>query len=249
MMNRLLATSLFCSLSFGLSPVQPGLAQTSNLQKLDTESIISHLSTTHFTPSNDGVPGGTAGGGSRDFVWCSPDSPHYGVRLVPLVAMGEQNTTTEERPSFWVYIANPSLNKLLLSVKGEQGLYDYQSYVSVPDMSGVFKISLPADAPPLRVNATYEWGMAVACGEHLRPDDPFISGTIQRIVAPAIHQQSPAEQLAWYASNNVWYDTINMLAMMRTKAPEDRNLRTSWDRILEDVGLAELATAPLLILN
>ena len=251
MMKRLFTTSILCSIIFDFLIPQVSTAQTiqtipSHDPRLDTNNIISHIAMTPFTPSNDGVPGRTAGGGSRDQDWCPTHSPHHGVSLVPLVAMAEQNTTTEERPSFLFYIANQSLDKLLLSVKDEEGTYDYQAFIPIPNESGVLKISLPDDAPPLRVNKTYEWGIAIACTASLRPDDPFVLGQVQRIASPDMIQKSPTDQLAWYASHNVWYDTINLLAVMRAEEPDNPNLTTSWNHILRDVGLEEFTTAPLL---
>lgn len=208
--------------------------------------IISHIATTRFIPNNAGVPGRTAGGGSRDFGWCPTYSPHHGVELVPLVATDDQNVTTKARPTFLVHITNQSVEQLILSIKDQEGEYNYQTTVPILEESGVLQIALPDDAPPLVIGKTYQWGVAVACRSSLRPDDPFIQGQIRRISAPDMSQTALVDQLAWHAENHVWYDTISLLGELKLTRPDDMDLEASWNRILSDVGFAELASAPLL---
>lgn len=218
----------------------------SQLYARETSDIISQIATTQFIPNNEGVPGRTAGGGSRDFGWCPSYSPHHGVELVPLVAAHAQNVTTKARPSFLVHITNQSVEQLVLIVKDQEGEYNYETTVPIVEESGVIQISLPEDAPPLDVGKTYEWGVAVACRSSLRPDDPFISGHIRRISAPDMSRTPLVDQLAWHAEHHVWYDTISILGELKMTRSEDIELAASWTHILSDVGFAELASAPLL---
>ncbi|NET54585.1 MAG: DUF928 domain-containing protein [Merismopedia sp. SIO2A8] len=175
-----------------INPISSSSAQTSYYhQSDDIDDVVAHIATANFMPKREGVPERTAGGGSRNGShWCSNSSHNAGVSLVPLVATEAQSLTTAEYPSFLVHISNRSVDQLLLSIKDHQGTYDYQTFVPISEDSGVLKISLPRDAPPLEVGRSYQWGVAILCGEALQPDDPFIQGYVQRIQGPDLAQKS-----------------------------------------------------------
>lgn len=247
-MNRGLTTLLLYSACVILYPIQSGLAQTQeyNHQINNTNGIVARITATNFTPNNDGVPSGTVGGGSRSAGLCSANSTNHGASLVPIVAANAQNLTVAERPSLLVYITNTTVDQLFLNITDDQGSYDYQATVPISEGSGILKISLPDDAPPLLVGSTYQWSLAIICGESLRPDDPFVRGYIQRVEFPAISQDVLLETIAGYAHHGIWYDTISNLADARQADPDDAELLLHWMTLLSAVGFEELVSAPLL---
>jgi hypothetical protein len=252
-MNRLLATSLACSVSLSLAFMQADSAhaqfasdQTTATQTTDANDVVNRVLTANFSPSNSGVPGGTAGGGSRGGGACPTDSVNYGASLTPLLAANAQNLTTHGQPTFLVYIDNTAVAQLFLRVSDSEGSYDYQTLLPISEESGILKISLPDHAPALSVGSTYQWSLAMICGESLRPDDPFIQGTIQRIDPLTDLQSSEMEQVAQFAEQGIWYDAMSTLADLRYANPDNTDMQSAWVSLLNHVGLEELATEPLL---
>ncbi|MEB3211721.1 MAG: DUF928 domain-containing protein [Leptolyngbyaceae bacterium] len=207
---------------------------------------VTSVITTNFAPSNNGVPSDTVGGGSRNSGMCPTNSDSYGTRLTPIVADNSQNLTTLERPSVLVHIQNESVSQLFLSVKDEQGNYEYQTLVSIPEESGILNITLPDDAPPLVIGNTYQWSLVIVCGESLRADDPLVQGLIQRVEGTATGQGASMNQVVEYGNLGVWYDTIATLATIRQAQPEDAELLSMWNQLLTEVELDELGSAPLI---
>lgn len=246
-MNRLFVTLLVCSVGMSVSvlPVAIAQAQVTNDQSDETEDMVTRVITANFTPSNNGVPGGTAGGGSRGGA-CPTDSVNSGARLVPVIASVEQNLTTDSNPSWLVYIDNTAVNQLFLHVSDREGSYDYQTILPIEEESGILKISLPEEAPELALDTPYQWSLAIICGETLRPDDPYVQGTIQRVAPLEEIEVSEMEQVAQFAEQGIWYDAIDTLASMRQSNPDNAELQSAWTALLENVGLEELAAAPLL---
>lgn len=245
-MKRELAVFLsFISLSIALTSTSQAHLKQGKEQSKNNVSIAD-IMIGQFTPRHEGVPRGTAGGSSRGPSSCPTDSVNHGARLVPILAAPEQNLTMSSRPSFLVHINNKAVNQLFLSVVDDQGNYDYQAYIPIPEESGILNITLPEEAPSLTVGATYEWSLAIVCADSLRPSDPAISGTVQRIDTDPVAIANSMEQVEWYISHNAWYDTIGTLASLRQANPNDRNLGSIWDTALETVGLPELTDEPLL---
>lgn len=244
-MKRLLATALSLS-AFSLSVVPASVSVAQGHASSSSADSIIETMTSQFTPNTDGVPTGTAGGGSRGTGSCPTESVNYGSSLVPIVAATEQNLTVEEHPFLLVHMTNKAVSQLFLSVVDEQGDYDFQTYISIPQESGVLKIALPENAPALAPGSTYTWSLAIICGNSLRPDDPVVQGTIQRVSLTPMYTVDMVEQLRWYTENGVWYDTIATLAEAYQADPADNQLSAIWNSSLDAIGLQDLVSAPLL---
>ena len=89
------------------------------------------------------------------------------------------------------------------------------------------------------------------CGQAIRPDSPAAQGQIQRIepkpeLLGQLKNLSPLERAALYGKNGLWYDTLASLAEQMRSQPNDSTLISTWEKLLQSVGLEAIATKPLL---
>ncbi|MEM7771182.1 MAG: DUF928 domain-containing protein [Cyanobacteria bacterium P01_A01_bin.37] len=246
-MKRLLATSLICSTLISLIQSSSGVAEDHDSRlSSNNDDVIQRIVNPNFVPNNDGIPNRTAGGGSRNAGVCPTDSISHGASLVPILADDTQNLTALDHPSLLVYINNNEVSQLFLSVMGNEDGYDYQTVVPISEDSGILKIALPNDAPPLLAGSIYQWSLAIVCGESLRPDDPFVRGQIQRVELADAPRNTTIESVAFYVDNGVWYDAISTLADIRQVNAADVEVSSSWTALLGAVGLEEFASSTLL---
>ncbi|MBX2866163.1 MAG: DUF928 domain-containing protein [Leptolyngbyaceae cyanobacterium MAG.088] len=188
-------------------------------------------------PLESGTPRRTRSGATRD-LQCG------GTALVPASGLG---LTTEARPLLHMYV-EPSVQKLLLTVEGIDD--DYTKEVALSGEGGIVEVSLPETVKALEIGEEYSWSLIMICGEALRPDSPIVAGDIRRvesIFTPSQAQSiSLAEQASAYGDAGVWHDLISTLTTMRLDNPEDTQVQTHWESVLEVVGLSALADEPFL---
>lgn len=205
-----------------------------------------------FTPPAGGAPRETKGGASRGDVLCAPSStdrlPEKLVLLTP--AQSDRVLTTLERPTFLVYVPPTSAQKAFFSLKNAKGQTHYRAFLSVPQQGGILQVTLPSEAPPLALDQSYEWGVALMCGNKLRPDSPSVSSRVQRTqlpsaIAATLSAQSPLQQAGIYGANGVWYDMIATIATLKKEQPQNQTLRETWNQLLSSAGLETIASAPV----
>jgi hypothetical protein len=204
-----------------------------------------------FDPPGDGTPSDTAGGASRDGGICPEDLQTISPRITPLKPTNHSGLTVAEHPTFFVYVPQTAAQKAVFVLKDETEDYFYQQTISIPRTAGVVSFKLPDDAPALESGKTYQWSFVMICGQAIRPDSPAAEGKIQRIEPnPELLRQlknlSPLERAALYGKNGLWYDTLASLAEQMRSQPNDSTLLSTWEKLLQSVGLEAIATKPLL---
>ena len=212
---------------------------------------IAAASTVVFVPPTGGAPRETKGGSARGDVLCTSLIDRSAQKLVLLTPVNSsRNLTTLERPTFLVYVPPTTAEKALLTLKNDKGQTHYRTFLSVPQKGGILRITLPANASPLTVNQTYEWGFALLCGGKLRPDSPSASSTVQRTqleakAAAALAGQPLLQQASIYGANGVWYDMIATIATLKYSQPQDKALSETWNQLLKSVGLETVAAVSI----
>jgi hypothetical protein len=202
-----------------------------------------------FDPPGDGTPSDTAGGASRG--GCPDDSPAINPPVTPLKPINHSGLTVAEHPTFFVYVPQTVAQKAIFILKDKEEDYFYQKTISIPRTAGVVSFKLPDDAPALESGKTYQWSFIMMCGQAVRPDSPVAEGQIQRIEPnPELLRQlknlSPLERAVLYGKNGLWYDTLASLAEQMRSQPNDSTLLSTWEKLLQSVGLEAIATKPLL---
>lgn len=201
-----------------------------------------------FEPPAGGAPRETKGGASRGDVACttsiSRDTPQI-VLLTP--TSSNYGLTTQEHPTFLMYVPPSSAPKAFFSIKNAKGQLHYRQILSVPQQGGIVRLTLPETIAPLAMNQSYEWGVVLMCGGKLRPDSPFASGWIQRIqlAIANLKQQAAMEQAATYGASGIWYDMISTIAALKQQKPQDPELTQTWRQLLDAAGLTKITTATI----
>ncbi len=176
-----------------------------------------------FEPPGDGAPRDTSGAGSRDGAACNTSEPAVKA-LMPERNFG---LTLSERPTIFTRLGNTSAEQVALVVTNEAGAYYEKAFLSVPtDDTAAF--TFPSSFTSLAVGENYRWSLVIICGETVQPDDPVLSGWVQRVdITPESQQASqslPIEQARWYAENGYWYDFV---ALVRKEIQISENERIS----------------------
>ena len=194
-------------------------------------------------------PKQTVGGASRG-EYCPHSATEQDLPLTPLLPVNSRSLTVESHPTMLVYVPETSANTALLSVRDADEDYDYQAMVEIGDGAGIVSVSLPNDAPALEIDREYQWSLILLCDNKLRPDSPVVQGDVMRVatdsyLADKLARADLLESAVLYASEGVWYDTVHSMAQLKTANPKDLTIDSSWQGLLESVGLGDVAKAKL----
>lgn len=197
-----------------------------------------------FEPPGDGAPRETSGAGSRDGASCDVSEPAVKA-LMPERNFG---LTLSERPTVFTQLADTSAEQVALVVTNEAGTYYEKAFLPIPD-DDIAAFTFPSSFSPIASGENYRWSLVVICEETVQPDDPVLSGWVQRVEStPEIQQNSqhlPLEQARWYAENGYWYDFIallreevrtleeNISLQSESTPPETAQLQTIWQSVIE----------------
>ena len=214
-----------------------------------------------FTPPpRNAAPQSSSGGATRGEE--SSRGNTYGVTYSPaglavpsmLAVLPDSfyGTTLEARPTILVYAPVSNAEEVIFSIKDEAKNMVYQTAIAVPESGGVMAIAMPADAPELAIDQNYQWYAAIKLDGELSPASPFVDGWVKRIApSPELtialatgNALSDAEALG---ANGIWYDTAAQLALLQEPA-DDEAIAGHWYELLESVGLADIASAPIAML-
>lgn len=199
-----------------------------------------------FRPPNTGdLPGRRQGGGTRGGAL----DRRFPVALIPDSNLG---LTTRDRPMLYFYIPPEATEREAeLFLINETGSGEGSQLMTLPATPGVIGLPLPDSMPPLQVGDTYRWYFAVRINPVDRSGDLILSGFVQRVAAdPALQQELSASAAAAhatiYAERGLWFDAMNLLAMLRLEQPNQAQWQEQWATLLQSVNLAAIAEQPLL---
>jgi hypothetical protein len=238
----LLATSLL-SLSLNFSSHLPIMAQEA------PQKIASTLNIT-FDPPKDNQPQATKGGATRGDR-CALDEGTVSQPFTLLLPDTNYGLTTASHPTLLVNIPTTSAQSVFLALETENGEEVYQTILPIGTQSGIASLDLPPEAPALETGKNYKWSIALMCDRKLRPDSPIVQGYVKRVeaesaLAKQLENATPIEMAALYGQAGIWYETVATLAKLRQAEPDNQQLVTAWNNLLNSVGLKEVANAELM---
>lgn len=201
-----------------------------------------------FQPPNTGsLPGRREGGGTRGSSWFADGQP-------PLALMPESNLglTAANDPLFYFYLP-PEVAGLEaeLYMFNEAGDGEGSRIITLPQTAGIIGVPIPDTIAELSVGDTYRWYFAIRVDPIDRSGDLILSGFVQRVANdPLLQQQLSAlpieDHAAIYGERGLWFDAINLLAMMRSQQPNSPVWETQWETLLRSVDLQRIASQPML---
>ena len=203
----------------------------------------------------DAPSGRDRGTGSRGDCTIAAFGTEGEVTLTPLIPSDSRGLTFQESPTVLVHV-NYKSDKIGNQLFGEFSLEDAQTniklppkrlYVTLPQTSGVFSISIPHS---LEINKWYRWYLVLDCNSHNSDSVLVIEGMVQRVSRPGIENQldtqSPQERIAIYTNQGIWYDALKETAILRCSNPQNAAFGEPWKALLRDIGLDKVALTPLI---
>lgn len=226
------------------------------------EKNNSLLASIQFDAPGDVVPKTSVGGGVRgqiEFEAPGDATPNNsvsgGVRsdssseALPLLPPSKYGRTVSARPTFFVYLPQTNSKEIFFSLQDEQGESHYQTILKVSGKGGIVSVTLPKEAPELEIGKNYLWFFAPLQADGiLRPDNYVVTGWVRRVenkVGNLVDYSSPIEAAAALAKAGIWYDTLQILATALQQEPNNTVFVKEWKELLEQVGLAAIATQPI----
>lgn len=216
----------------------------------ESKTIVNQNWEDAFSSSNQGKPGATKGGAARAGN-CLAELSNSEVILTPILPVPSQRLTLASHPTLLAYLPSTSAERVYLRIKNHNEEYDYATVLPITGQAGIIRITLPPDAPALEKGQNYQWFLALMCQGVLKPDSPTVEGSLTRVSSqiPSSEQikaMSQLEQAKMYAEAGIWYETISILAQLRTEKSEDSNLFSIWEKVLSSVGLESLVQVELI---
>ncbi len=202
---------------------------------------------TAFEPPNRDKPLATSGGASRG-EQCIADVQNSKIPITPILPAIDQRLTVASHPTFLIHIPQTSAKQVFFTIEDQNQETNYQTNLPISGKAGILKITLPQDAPSLEIGKNYQWALALICGETLKPDSPIVNGSITRIqpeteLKQQLSSMTKIEQATFYVQLGIWYEAITTLAQLKQEQPDNANLVSIWDEILNSVGLKDIAKA------
>lgn len=238
----LLIWGLFLSLWISTTPAE------SQADRCVSENIKFIPSTT-VSPEL-GTPPSTIGIGSRGGCLSSTENHP----LKSLTGIPPLHTTVRADPTFWFYLPYTASTTLVAEFSLQRGKQEvYRTPVQLPQQPGIVSLQVPESEASLQVGHSYRWYLDVLCTEDLSTSIS-ITGVIERIDPPETLSRSLAaatceiEQVAAYADQGIWHETLTELAAIRRQRPQDSSVEGIWNQLLGDhpSSLAPIIQEPLL---
>ena len=206
-----------------------------------------------FEPPSRGIPGRREAGGTRGGT-CFAASASNPSRMTALIPESTLGRTASDKPMFFYYVPfklNNTPVDFELTDENDKTLYN-QSFVLSSDTPGIIQVDLSQqkNIPGLKADQNYRWYLTIKCDL----DDPsgniVVHGWVQRVELSSsqrtqLAQADPLQRLQLYAQKGLWYETLAMLAQLRSSNPNNSSLQSEWSQLLNAVGLARLANQPL----
>jgi hypothetical protein len=192
-----------------------------------------------YKPPKRGTPGGRIGGGSRG-------TPGKSFTL-SVLAPDHTGLTTMTQPALYWYFSGASGGQIeCLITVDEEGKPFAQKSLQMAPARGIKRIRLSDLGVVLSPGREYTWFISLIVDSAQPSKEIFSSGAIrlERISHTFRKRLAGAKQTelpAILAENGIWYDALDALSAMIDENPEMRALREQRARLLDEVGLHEVA--------
>jgi hypothetical protein len=191
-----------------------------------------------YRPPSRGAPQARTGGGTRG------DARGLSVSVLAPDHTGVSSTT---QPDLYWFVSRPvttPVDFVLMEADAIEPLVEKQ--LPAPSAAGVQRISLTSLAATLQPGKEYQWSVSLVKDANSRSQDTMAAGKlkVQLLSDDArkkIETGSPDDLYLRYAETGFWYDTISQLRSKIALQPGNQRLMDMQARILEQVGLVDVA--------
>lgn len=205
-------------------------------------------------PQRQGTPQGTRPAGSRNGCLVAEETPLTALAPITKETDGRQlswGLTTKEYPTFWFYVPYElkSLKNVKFSLRNRRNQTIYETQLQLTDAPGVISVSLPPNAPSLKVGEWYQYYLFVDanCTSNRFSRKEVAQAWIKReAIASGFQTQleriSPRQRGLLYARMGIWYDAMSSFAELK----DDKQMNSEWVQMLRSVGLEEVANVEVI---
>jgi hypothetical protein len=250
----LVAFSIPMFLELATIPSLPTQAQAQvDPASLSQQSKQSWLISQAFTPPKRGLPPASAGGATRGSSYCVQKNQLL-TSLIPKENIG---LTFSERPTFFWHVPASSVKTaqfVILAESNKNNIDDdvvYETTLTLPNKPGIMKVTLPANATPLKVGQRYHWYLTLVCDEKNPSKNPNLEGWVERTqpeakLSKALEQADLRKRPTLYAEAGIWHEALTSLVELRCAEPNSLKVRNDWRQFFQSVNLGNYASEPIL---
>lgn len=211
-----------------------------------------------YKPKPRGIPSVRVSGGTRSPGGLSCINDPQGPRLTSIFPDDDLGYSTDSYPTFHWYMPSNNASHvefhLYEVIDNEDGIYEpiYQTAFVPSSTAGIatLQLSESAGSAPLTSDSYYYWSVEVYCPDDTTPvmmTEGFVEVvTPDPELAADLANSSGVARAAIAAENSLWFDTTRALTDQLKAQPDNRQAITSWQTLLESIGLENIAEAPLL---
>jgi hypothetical protein len=160
--------------------------------------------------------------------------------LVP----SQKTLTVSAHPTFFIYVPESKVKTGEFVLINQQGKDVYNTVVQLPVKPSILQIQLPKTVA-LETGSQYKWIFSITCETDGQEFIDTLKVSIQRneLNVPlknAIEKaKTPLKKAEIYARENLWQDTLMIMAQMRNSQPE------LWKELLTSIKInKQIAEAP-----
>jgi Domain of Unknown Function (DUF928) len=190
-----------------------------------------------YVPPEVGFPARRIGAGTRGMGR---------VATVQILAPDHLGYTTQEQPTLYWYLAEPTTTRVEFAIHDETSV-EPLAVVELPSPSqpGIQALRLADHGVKLQPGVRYLWFVSLVPEPERRSKDFVVGGWISRREPDAMlgGRLAAAEgrDALVYAESGLWYDAIGSLSAEIAAAPADPAPLEQRAALLEQVGLSEVA--------
>ena len=211
-----------------------------------------------YKPQPRGIPDMRVSGGTRSPGGGACVSNSQAPPLTSIFPENDLGYTTDAYPAFQWYVPSNSASyvefNLYEVLEEEDGLFQpvYQTAFVPSTAAGIATLQLSPQAglQPLNPDNYYYWSVEVYCPDEITAvmtSEGFVQVLEpDALLTEALNDSEGIERAAIAAENSLWFDATRALTERLQTHPQDLQARTSWQTLLESIGLENIADAPLL---
>lgn len=194
-------------------------------------------------PKGDG-PVSTAGGGTRTGDTLSASQCGIGNTKMTALVPSQNTLTVSAHPTFFIYVPESKVKTGEFVLINQQGKDVHNTMVQLPAKPSIVQIQLPKTVA-LETGSQYKWSFSITCETDGQEFIDTLKVSIQRnelniSLKNALEKaKTPLKKAEIYARENLWQDTLMIMALMRNSEPE------LWKELLTSIKInQEIAEAP-----
>lgn len=156
--------------------------------------------------------------------------------------------TVSPQPEFFVYIPPTKAKLLQFILKDETGNEIDNQEIPISQSDGVISINV-GNKTNLEMGKKYTWEIFLVCNPMVINTSNYTKGSIERVTLEEnikkelLANEDILKQAQIYANNNIWQDTISLVASVQASQPQE------WQQLLTSVGLENLKEKKLISEN